>query len=396
MPDESLIRALLLPELSLLSFRPVPSARVIEVVAEKHRKREFCPTCASPSEVGYDRRVVRLKDENFRGYRVRLVVRKRRLWCRPCGKPFTEPLQGVRKGFQHTERYGRAALRACERYVDLSHVRRDIRCSAGWLYTALYRHLDLEHRKRRADWPTVVGLDEHCFGRRKPLCPRDFVSMVVDVRGRRLFELVDGRTIASLETSLAHIQGAENVRLVALDMSDAYKGFAKRAFPNARLVADKFHVLRLLNPALTQRRVEVTGDRRSMAIRRLLLRNGHALDFWNKLEVQRFLDAHPALREVYLAKEALHRFYRTRGIDRASRAFDSLLQRLATSALPELATLRRTLIKWRAEVLAYFDTGLTNAITEGFNLKAKLVKRRAFGYRSFRNYRLRLLNACAS
>ena len=40
--------------------------------------------------------------------------------------------------------------------------------------------------------------------------------------------------------------------------------------------------------------------------------------------------------------------------------------------------------------------GLTNAITEGFNLKAKLVKRRAFGYRSFRNYRLRLLNACAS
>ncbi|MBX3214621.1 MAG: transposase [Labilithrix sp.] len=40
-------------------------------------------------------------------------------------------------------------------------------------------------------------------------------------------------------------------RLVTLDMSDAYKGFAKRAFPNARLVADKFHVLRLLNPALT-------------------------------------------------------------------------------------------------------------------------------------------------
>jgi len=396
MPDESLIRSLLLPELSLLSFQPIASSRLIEVVAEKQRRREFCPTCAEPSDVGYDRRTVRLKDENFRGYRVHLVVRKRRLWCRPCGKPFTEPLPGVRKGFQHTERYGRAALRACERYVDLSHVRRDFRCSAGWLYNALYRHLDLEHRKRRPDWPTVVGLDEHCFGRRKPLCPRDFVSMVVDVRGRRLFELVDGRTIESLETSLAHVKGAENVRLVALDMSDAYKGFAKRAFPNARLVADKFHVLRLLNPALTQRRVEVTGDRRSMAIRRLLLRNGHSLDFWKRLDVQRFLDAHPMLREVYLAKEALHRFYRTRGIDRATRAFDNLLQRLAASSLPELATLRRTLSRWRNEVLAYFDTGLTNAITEGFNLKAKLVKRRAFGYRSFRNYRLRLLNACAS
>jgi len=178
-------------------------------------------------------------------------------------------------------------------------------------------------------------------------------------------------------------------------MSDAYRGFATRFFPNARLVADKFHVLRLLNPALTQRRIEVTGDRRSIAIRRLLLRNGHALDFWQKLDVQRFLDKHPALREVYLAKEALHALYRTRGIDRATRALERLLQRCDASELPELATLARTLRRWRYEVLAYFETGLTNGITEGFNLKAKLVKRRAFGYRSFRNYRLRLLNACA-
>jgi transposase len=219
--------------------------------------------------------------------------------------------------------------------------------------------------------------------------------MVVDVRGRRLLELVDGRTIDKLETDRAHLQGRENVRLVALDMSDTYKGFAQRCFPNARLVADKFHVLRLLNPALTQRRVEVAGDRRSMAIRGLLLRNAHRLDFWQRLDVQRFLDRYSALREVYLAKEALHRLYRTRGVHRARRALDHLLARLAASPLPELATLRRTLTKWRSEVPAYFDTGLTNAITEGFNLKAKLVKRRAFGYRSFRNYRLRLLNACA-
>src|SRR5690349_21928269 len=93
MPDESLIRSLLLPELSLISFRPIPSARAIEVVAAKQPQREFCPVCATPSNAGYDRRSVRLKDEGFRGYQVRLTVHKRRLWCRPCGKPFTEPLQ---------------------------------------------------------------------------------------------------------------------------------------------------------------------------------------------------------------------------------------------------------------------------------------------------------------
>lgn len=395
MPETSLIRSLLLPELLLERVVRIPHSSILEVRALKERREEYCPRCATRSTSGYDRRVVRIKDEPLRGRHVRLVLTKRRLWCKPCQKPFTEPTPGVRKGFRHTERYGRALLRACERYVDLKHVRRDYRCSAGFLYTTLYRHLELERRKRLYPWPEVVGVDEHCFGRKKPLCPRDFVSMIVDVSHRRLFEVVDGRSVDKLTASLTSIAGRENVRLVALDMSETYRSFAKSFFPNARLVADKFHVLRLLAPALTRRRIEVTGDRRSLAIRRLLLRNGHSLSFFDRLGVRQWLAKYPELCEVYEAKEALHRFYRTHGIERAKRAFELLLERLARSALPELKTLVRTLKKWRDEILAYFDSGLTNAITEGFNLKAKLVKRRAFGYRSFPNYRLRLLNACA-
>jgi transposase len=394
MPDVSLIRSLLLPELSLLGAQAVP-VRTMEVRTEKVAKEEYCPRCATRSVSGYDHRRVRVKDEPLRGFQVRLIVSKRRLWCKQCRKPFTEPVPGIRKGARHTERYGRAVLRACERYSDLKQVRRDFRCSAGFLYTALYRHLELERRKRLYPWPSVIGLDEHYFGRNKRLRTRDFVSMVVDFRGKRLMELVNGRTIAGLEAALDYIPGRENVRIVALDMSDIYKGFARRFFPNARLVADKFHVLRLLNPALTRRRSETTGNRRSAAIRRLLLRNGFALDFWQRLELHRWLDRYPELREVYLAKEALHRFYRTRGIDRAAHALRNLVAEWAASAIPEIQTLRRTLLRWKHEVLAYFDTGITNGRTEGFNLKAKLVKRRAFGYRSFRNYRLRLLNACA-
>jgi transposase len=68
---------------------------------------------------------------------------------------------------------------------------------------------------------------------------------------------------------------------------------------------------------------------------------------------------------------------------------------MALSALPEIQTLRRTLMRWRNEILAYFPSRLTNGRTEGFNNKAKVVKRRAYGYKSFRNYRLRLLSACA-
>ena len=96
-----------------------------------------------------------------------------------------------------------------------------------------------------------------------------------------------------------------------------------------------------------------------------------------------WLAGHPQLQALYEAKEAMHSLYRIRGADRAGRALTILTDRLAPPPLPELRTFRRTLMHWRREILAYFGTGLTNGRTEGFNNKAKLVKKRAYGYRSF-------------
>jgi len=394
MPEESLIRTLLLPELSLVAFHRIPNARSVEVVAKREPREEYCPRCATRSTSGYDRRRVRLKDAPFRDQRLTLIVDKRRLWCKPCGKPFTEPLRGVRKGFRHTERYGRAVLHACESYSDLSRVRRDFKCSAGWLYGALYRHLELRRRTRLYPWPERIGIDEHFFRRSKQGF-RDFVSVVVDAKNHRLMEVVEGRTRGELEEALAYIPGRENVRAVALDLCDPFKNFARGFFPNATLVADKFHVLRLLFPAINRYRKAITGDRRSLPVRRLLLRNGRDLDPTLRWALRTWLADYPELRELYDAKESLAGFYRVRSHVQASRILTAITDGFARSLLPEILTLRRTLLRWRREVLAYFQTRLTNGMTEGFNLKAKLVKRRAYGYRSFRNYRLRLLNACA-
>jgi transposase len=378
MPDESLIRALLLPELSFVSFQRIPDSRVVVVRAKKRPEVEYCPRCASPATSGYDTRRVTLKDEPFRALRVRLVVEKRRLRCQPCGKVFTEPLPWARKGFRHTERYARAVMEACERYSDLKQVRRDFRCSGGWLYSALYRHLELRRRTRLYPWPAKVGIDEHFFRRGKQGF-RDFVTVVVDQKNHRMMEVVEGRTIAELEAALAHIPGRENVRTVAIDMSGPYRSFARRFFPNAVLVADKFHVLRLLSPAINRHRKAITGDVRTNPSRRLLLRNGRDLDTTSRWALRTWLAAHPALRELYEAKEALAAFYRVRSFAQAARALTALTDRLAMSALAELHTLRATLRSWRHEVLAYFHTRVTNGMTEGFNGKAKLVKRRAYG-----------------
>jgi transposase len=85
-------------------------------------------------------------------------------------------------------------------------------------------------------------LAEEVFARHRY---RQFVTMVVDQRKGRLKEVVQGKTIADLRWALDDIEGRENVKVVVCDLCDPYKSFARQFFPNAQVVADKFHVLRL-------------------------------------------------------------------------------------------------------------------------------------------------------
>ena len=98
------------------------------------------------------------------------------------------------------------------------------------------------------------------------------------------------------------------------------------------------------------------------------------------------------MKEIYWFKESLYQLYRTKGFNKASRALINLTDRMALSSLEEIKKLRKTLMKWRVEILNYFKTGLTNARTEGYNRLAKGEQYSAFGVRNFPNYRLRMLN----
>jgi transposase len=397
MAEDSFSRYLLLPELRLLETRAFGKDGLggTELVAEKVSAMEVCPRCATPSTSVYDRRWVRLKDEPLRLRQTILSVRKRRFWCSGCKKPFTEPLPGVRKGYRTTERYRRRVLWACEHFVDLKSVRETYRCSSGLVHRVLYEQLELKRRTRLYPWPTTVGIDEHLFKHDFRLEQRRFVTMVVDHKNKRLMELVEGKSGAELRVALEHIPGRENVRWVTLDMSDSYRSFARSFFPNAQLVADKFHVLRLLTPAIHRALRALNLPKEALPMYRVLRKNPRKLTAEWRWNLRCWLADKPILRELCAAREAIFSLYRVRGHRRASKALTRFTDALALSSVPELKTLRTTLMRWRHEVLAYFLCRLTNARTEGFNGKAKLVIRRAYGYKSFRNYRLRLLSCCA-
>jgi transposase len=392
MPWSKLSHHLLLPELEMIDVFSAKRTWVHYRVRST-AKEALCPKCPTLSRSIYDRRWSKVKDAPVRDQIVFLMIEKRRFFCKNCQKPFTEYIPGIKKGSRTTERFKRSVLWACENFVDLSRVQRAYRVSAGYVFKTLYTRLEEKLKMRQYPWPSTIGIDEHSFRRLKGRT--EFASVFIDYPNKRMFEVAQGKTQAELYASLHHIEGRENVKNAIVDLCDPFKNFVQSHFPNAKIIADKFHVLRLITPALLRKRYEITGTRADAKARRLLTCSSHKLDHWERVAIWTYLEQYPELQELYRWKERLQKFYRMKGYYRAHLVLREMCDEMAFSLLPEIKTLRKTLLKWREEILNYFLTGLTNGRTEGYNNLAKLVQKRAFGYKSFRNYRLRLLSACA-
>lgn len=390
---DSTNRFILLPELKLINQWQQSRFRT-HYRCIKESEFEVCPKCATISRSVHDRRWVKIKDQPIRGSGINLRVLKRRFRCPGCKKVFTEPVQGVGKGYKTTSRYRRGLRWACENFKDLKRVQRAFNCSTWLCYKVFYEQLDIKHREKMNDcWGTKLGIDEHTWRKRRGRKRQtEFASLIVDYDRKRVAEVVNGKAVQTLKDALDYIPGRERVEEVTIDMCDPFKKFVREFFPNAKITADKFHVLRLTNPMINKARTEITGDKRSNPVRVLLLRNRHRLLYFEKSALDQWLEHHPKMKEIYWFKEMLYQFYRTKGFDRASKAFTNMTDRMAHSLLPEIKKLRKTLMRWRVEILHYFTSGLTNARTEGYNRLAKGEQYSSFGVRSFINYRLRLLN----
>jgi transposase len=191
MPEVNVAQSLLLP-LERVGFRE------LRLTAEKRSAFEVCPRCATPSSSTYDHRTVRVKDDPMRGQHIVLEVRKRRLFCRPCRKPFTEPVLGIRKRGRVTERYRKSILWAAERFSCLKDVRAAYRCSSGFLYRTLFDELERRRRTRLYPWPCSIKISstvcrrylppiarsDHRVGRRSITCTcwREFFDAAAVVR----------------------------------------------------------------------------------------------------------------------------------------------------------------------------------------------------------------------
>lgn len=394
-PENYVLRRLILPDLKLIFVEKI-SSKTFHYHCEKKTEWEVCRKCPTKSYSIHDHRIVTIREQKFRAKNIRLIIKKRRFRCPNCKSVFTEAIDGIKVGLRTTENYRGQLLHDFKHFENTKDVAKQNRCSSTLVTKVINERLDLELRKtKNTPWGKTVLIDEHGFKRNKKKSRKQMVTSFVDNGRKCLRELAPSKNAIDMEKAIEHIPGRENVSHVVIDMDDTFKNFATDFFPNARIVVDKFHVIRLTHPAIRKYRKEVTGDKRSNPIRHLLLKNRDRLESYQKRAVSRFCKENPNVNEVYWFKERISSFYRIKGYKQARRIFIKITDDMAKSTLPEIKTLRRTLMKWADAILRYFKTGLTNARVEGFNRKCKLIQRKAYGFKSFPNYKLRALYLCS-
>lgn len=356
-----------------------------------------CPHCHSTrqrSKGWYERR---LRHENLGLRHCRLLVRARKWLCLDCGRQFRQPLPGVLRCQRATEPYREAIFRQHLDGINRSCVGRREAIAAATVERYFRHGLQRQFSERHSlRCPSVLGIDEHFFTRRK-----GFATTLCDLKNHTIYDVVLGRSEASLETYLQRLEAKDRVRVVCMDLSSTYRAVVRKHFPNARIVADRFHVIRLINHHFLAcwREIDPVASK-NRGLLSLMRRHRHNLKPEQKVKLRAYLEAHPALAVIYAFKQRLcylllkkHKTRRqcAKLIPRLLAAIDQLRH----AGLPHLVQLGETLDSWKEEVASMWRFTRNNGITEGFHNKMETINRVAYGFRNFENYRLRVKVLCS-
>ena len=242
----------------------------------------------------------------------------------------------------------------------------------------------------------MLGIDEHFFSKKQ-----GYVTTFCNLKKHKIFDIVKGHCAKTLAEYLKQLPGRERVKVICIDLSHRYRRLIQHYFPNAKIVADRFHVVRLMNHLSMQTYHQLdAGMKYQRGILKVLRMREDRLNNQQQQKRDVYLKQHPAMDAIYQFKHRLHRLLmkkhcKARACKRLLPVFLNKLNQLKQSEFKSLRTLGKTLYQWREEVVRMWRFTKNNGITEGFHRKMKLIQRRAYGFRYFENYRLRVKVLCS-
>jgi transposase len=361
-------------------------ADALAVIVDVRLKRRglTCSRCGRRHRGGaYDTKVRKWRHLDFGPWGIFLRAGVRRFRCTPCDAVVTEVVSWAEVGSQFTRDFEDVAA-----------------------YLAQQTSKTVVSRKMKIAWPTVGKIIERTVRRRgMPLARRRLYHIGIDEisyrKHHKYLTLVadhvsgdivwggDGKSGATLDGFLDELgdEGRQRIELVSMDMSQAYISKVRERLPDAAIVFDPFHVIKLANHAVDETRREqvraLKGQAGAQGIKKtrwLLLKANENLGASGRRRLSHLARVNQPLYRAYLLKEALRDVYTLPPL--ASPRLDAWLAWASRSRLPAFIKLAATVRQHRAGILASIEHGLSNGRLEGLNSKVRLLSHRAFGFHS--------------
>ena len=372
----------------------------IEVEVIGINERAYCPHCGRICIKVHDTRLRRKRDRSLRDHAVVLVVHKRRFKCWSCRRNFTEPDQAC-------GRYRRTTVRLREhigqqaRLQPIAHVAKAFEVGPRFVQACLETVAEPELAKRglsvqeseKLPTPRYLGIDE--YARRKG---HRYDTILFDLEGRKVLEVSAGRKKEEVVSLLERLDKCEAVEAVSMDMSSPFREAVQLCLPQARIVADHFHVIqhvgKALNKVIGRCAKKEPGKQALEGQRHLFLRNRENLSAEEEQSRATLAARFPEIAAAWHLKEALRTWYATASATTAQAGLDAWIASVKDDGPAEMRKALSAFRNWRREILAFFDflpTRLSNGFVEGKNNRTKALMRQGYGYRKRRHLRLRIL-----
>jgi len=245
--------------------------------------------------------------------------------------------------------------------------------------------LGKKYRRIRLNEVSILGIDEVYLGKKL-----GYITIVRDLESGAVLYVGKGKGVEALSPFRKRIRRkARRIVAVAMDMSNAYTAWVHEVLPDADIVYDHFHVIKLMNERMdtlrrsTMNKLEDEQKKELKNKRFLLLRNQESLsaeaaDDLGKLRFE-FAD----LGTASLMKEYLRNIYKMADTCKLARtAFLLWCEKAEASGIRCLKQMAKTIRKRLTGLLGFWrHNQLTSASQEGFNNKIGWLTRQAYGYR---------------
>lgn len=202
----------------------------------------FCPKCAHAELRLYNHYSRKASFINEDGAKRVLIIRAKRYRCKHCLNLFREPIDGLLPKKRSSEQYRQTIAHEYKKNVNNKTIAREFRVSESTVERIIHEKFR-QKIKEALSYPALlmIGIDEHSIHK-----GRKFATTIANWGNNRIYDIIEGKSNALIEQRLMSYKDRHKVKMVCMDLSSSYRGIVRRCFPNAKIVADRFHVIKMI------------------------------------------------------------------------------------------------------------------------------------------------------